>query len=242
MGVFAARSPGFTDDLLLIDSTPIECARSRETVLRSALGEATGYGYCASHSRFFWGFRLHGIFALDGTPRALTLASPKRDERVVGLQLLARCRRAGGETLLADGAITSIVPVPGVAVLRGLACSAPGVCTAVGVADQDADAHGVVVRFTGGTPPQTLTVSGTDFLRMARCLPTGECIAVGDSAVPGFHGVIVRLTGYQARVAKVAAIQTLSGVTCPSSTLCWTVGSTGSSLFHSRLTLAPFGP
>jgi hypothetical protein len=102
MGVFAAQSPGFTDDLLLIDSTPVECARSRETVTRSALGEAAGYGYCASHSRFFWGFRLHAIFAPDGTPRALALASPNRDEREVGLELLARCPRTGGETLLGD--------------------------------------------------------------------------------------------------------------------------------------------
>jgi hypothetical protein len=102
MGVFAARSPGFTDDLLLIDSTPIECARSRETVTRSALGEAAGYGWCASHSRFFWGFRLHAIFAPDGTPRALSLASPNRDEREVGLELLARCERSGGEILVGD--------------------------------------------------------------------------------------------------------------------------------------------
>ncbi len=102
MGVFASTSPGYTDELLLIDSTPVECARSRETVKRSALGEAAGYGYCPSHSRWFWGFRLHGIFAPDGTPRALALAAPNRDERTVGIELLARCRRAGGETLLGD--------------------------------------------------------------------------------------------------------------------------------------------
>lgn len=102
MGVFASQSPGFNDDLLLIDSTPVECARSRETVKRSALGDAADYGYCASHSRYFWGFRLHAIFAPDGTPRALALASPKRDEREVGLELLARCQRRGGETLLGD--------------------------------------------------------------------------------------------------------------------------------------------
>ena len=60
MGVFAAASPGFADDLLLCDSTPVECGRSRETALRSALGEVAGYGYCAAHSRFFWGLRLHG--------------------------------------------------------------------------------------------------------------------------------------------------------------------------------------
>jgi hypothetical protein len=58
IGVFAAQSPGYHDDLLLIDSTPLECARSVETVRRSALGDAADYGYCASHSRFFWGFRL----------------------------------------------------------------------------------------------------------------------------------------------------------------------------------------
>jgi transposase len=102
MGVFASQSPGYNDDLLLIDSTPIECARSRETAKRSALGDAADYGYCASHSRFFWGFRLHAIFAPDGTPRALMLASPKRDEREVGLELLARTRHHGGEILLAD--------------------------------------------------------------------------------------------------------------------------------------------
>ncbi len=102
MGIFATQSPGSEDDLLLIDSTPVECARSRETVRRSALGDAADYGWCASHSRYFWGFRLHAIFAPDGTPRALTLASPKRDEREIGLELLARCPRQGGETLLGD--------------------------------------------------------------------------------------------------------------------------------------------
>ena len=40
MASFAGESPGCGDDLLLIDSTPVECARSRETVKRSALAEA----------------------------------------------------------------------------------------------------------------------------------------------------------------------------------------------------------
>jgi Transposase DDE domain len=102
MEVFASNSPGFYDDLLLVDSTPIECARSRETVKRSALGDAADYGYCASHSRFFWGFRLHAIFAPDGTPRAITVASPKRDEREVAIELLARTRREGSVTLIGD--------------------------------------------------------------------------------------------------------------------------------------------
>jgi len=102
MGIFASQSPGAHDDLLLIDSTPVPCARSRETVRRSALGDAADYGYCASHSQYFWGFRLHAIFSPDGTPRALQLTSPKVDEREVALKLLARCRRQGGEILLGD--------------------------------------------------------------------------------------------------------------------------------------------
>jgi hypothetical protein len=102
MSVFARQSPGFYDDLLLIDSTPVECARSRETVKRSALGDAADYGYCRSHSRFFWGFRLHLLAAPDGTPRAVTVASPKRDEREVALELLARTHRQGPVTLIGD--------------------------------------------------------------------------------------------------------------------------------------------
>jgi hypothetical protein len=92
MAHFAQQSPGSRDELLLIDSTPVECARSRETVKRSALADLADYGWCASHSRYFWGFRLHLLAAPDGTPRALELASPKRDEREVGLELLARCQ------------------------------------------------------------------------------------------------------------------------------------------------------
>ncbi|HTZ85083.1 MAG TPA: IS982 family transposase [Solirubrobacteraceae bacterium] len=102
LGVFADQSPGSESRTLLVDSTPVECARSRETVKRSALGDAADYGYCRSHSRFFWGFRLHAIFAADGTPRALALTSPKIDEREVALGLLARVRREGGEIVIGD--------------------------------------------------------------------------------------------------------------------------------------------
>jgi hypothetical protein len=102
MSAFASQSPGFYDDLLLVDSTPVECARSPETVKRSALGDAADYGYCARHSRFFWGFRLHAIFAPDGILRAVTVASPKRDERDIALELLARTRRQGTVTRIGD--------------------------------------------------------------------------------------------------------------------------------------------
>jgi hypothetical protein len=100
---FARHSPGFYDDIALVDSTPVECARSVETTRRSQLAYAADYGYCASHSRFFWGFRLHAIFAPDGTPRALALTSPKIDEKTVCLQLVARLERQPGQTLILIG-------------------------------------------------------------------------------------------------------------------------------------------
>ena len=69
---------------------------------RSQLADAADYGWCASRSRYFWGFRLHAIFSPDGTPRALELCSPKINERDIGLVLLDRCQRRGGEILLGD--------------------------------------------------------------------------------------------------------------------------------------------
>ncbi|MCJ7797266.1 MAG: transposase, partial [Thermoleophilia bacterium] len=54
----------------------------------------------------------------DGTPRALTLASPNRDEREVGLELLARCRRRGGEILLGDKGYAGREFADGVAELK----------------------------------------------------------------------------------------------------------------------------
>src|SRR2546430_2431028 len=99
---FARDSPGFHDDLVLVDSTPVECARSVETTRRSQLADAADYGSCTSHSRYFWGFRLHGLFALDGSPRALALTSPKTRERETCLALLQRVQRAGPLTLIGD--------------------------------------------------------------------------------------------------------------------------------------------
>jgi hypothetical protein len=102
MGVFAEQSPGFRDDLLLVDSTPVPCAQSRETVKRSQLADAAGYGYCAAHSRRYWGFRCHLLAAPDGTPRAFCLADPARGEREVALELLARTRREASCVLVCD--------------------------------------------------------------------------------------------------------------------------------------------
>ena len=77
------------DDVWVVDSTPVECARSRETVKRSDLAGWAVYGYCASHSRFFWGLRLHLVCTLQGLPVGWALSGAKADEREVLEQILA---------------------------------------------------------------------------------------------------------------------------------------------------------
>ena len=71
----------WSDDVWVVDSTPVECGRSRETVRRSDVAGWAEYGYCASHSRFFWGLRLHLVCTLSGLPVLFAIAGAKADER-----------------------------------------------------------------------------------------------------------------------------------------------------------------
>jgi hypothetical protein len=86
----AAGTSLWSDDVWVVDSTPVECARSRETVKRSELAGWAQYGYCASHSRWFWGLRLHLVCTLHGLPVGYALAGAKADERQVLLGILGR--------------------------------------------------------------------------------------------------------------------------------------------------------
>ncbi len=101
IGMFAQDSPGHHDTMVLIDSTPVECGRSVDTARRSDLAPACAHHYSRSHSRWFWGMRLHMLAAPDGTPRAVILASADAKERDVALRLFARGLH-GGELVIAD--------------------------------------------------------------------------------------------------------------------------------------------
>jgi hypothetical protein len=94
-------SPSFHDGLRLLDSTPVPCGQSRETVKRSEFAGYAGYGYCRSHSRWFWGFRLYLICAADGMPIGWELAAANVGERVVATEMLDRVTVAG-HTVIAD--------------------------------------------------------------------------------------------------------------------------------------------
>jgi hypothetical protein len=101
IGVFAQQSPGYWDDIVLLDSTPVECGRSVETAKRSELAPACAHHYSRSHSRWFWGMRLHLLAAPDGTPRAAILASADQKERDVALRLFPLGLH-GGELVICD--------------------------------------------------------------------------------------------------------------------------------------------
>ena len=87
LATLARDCPSYTDDVWLVDSTPVECGRSRETVKRSDMAGHASYGYCASHSRWFWGLRLHLIATPSGLPVAYALTSATTNERDTALAM-----------------------------------------------------------------------------------------------------------------------------------------------------------
>lgn len=97
----ACASGAADDDVWLLDSTPLPCAASRQTVRRSDLAGFASYGYCRSHSRYFWGCRLHLVCDLDGHPVSYALTAANAAEREVAEDLLQPLLRHG-QTLIAD--------------------------------------------------------------------------------------------------------------------------------------------
>jgi hypothetical protein len=88
-----ARDTDFwLDTVWITDSTPVPCGMSRPTVKRSDLAGWAGYGYCASHSRFFWGLRLYLVCTPAGMPILWALANPKLGEREVLTAMLEEAR------------------------------------------------------------------------------------------------------------------------------------------------------
>ena len=98
----------WSDDVWVVDSTPVECGRSRETAKRSALAGWAQYGYCASHSRYFWGLRLHLVCTLHGLPVGWALTGAKADERhalhdiLASVPMPAAVRAGGRQTVIGD--------------------------------------------------------------------------------------------------------------------------------------------
>lgn len=103
VNALAFGSATFCDRLWLLDSTPVPCGQSRETTRRSALAGHAAYGYCRSHSRFFWGFRLFLLCTPDGMPVGFELAAANIPERQAAAEILERVSVAGRVVLCDKG-------------------------------------------------------------------------------------------------------------------------------------------
>jgi hypothetical protein len=72
----ADHTPGSAEMVRLMDATPVPCGQSAITAKRSNLYGWAGYGYCPSHSRWYWGSKLLIICTCGGTVTGFGLANP----------------------------------------------------------------------------------------------------------------------------------------------------------------------
>jgi hypothetical protein len=102
----ADATPATAELLRLMDATPVPCGTSAVTAKRSDLFGYAGYGYCASHSRWYWGCKLLLICTCDGTVTGFSLANPKlhgeRDQARQTLERQPTNRPAPGTAVVTD--------------------------------------------------------------------------------------------------------------------------------------------
>lgn len=97
----AAETAGASDDLRLLDTTPLPCGQSIETTRRSQLAPWAGFGYSSAHSRRYWGFKLILLCAPDGTIVDFDLVAANTGERDAALALL-QANPIEGTTIICD--------------------------------------------------------------------------------------------------------------------------------------------
>ena len=110
----------WNDDTWVMDSTPVECGRSRPPAPRSDLAGWASCGYCASHSR--WGLCLHLVCPPAALPITFVLTNPQ-------------VRRARGGTDLFETEPTLLRPGQRTLLTRGIALAS---CALGGDADWEA--------------------------------------------------------------------------------------------------------
>ncbi len=102
----ADHTPATAETLRLMDATPVPCGHSVITARRSDLYGWAGYGYCPSHSRWYWGAKLLLMCTCDGTVTGFCLANPKlygeREQARQMLQHQPANRPAPGTAVVTD--------------------------------------------------------------------------------------------------------------------------------------------
>jgi len=102
----ADATPATAEMLRLMDATPVPCGQSAVTARRSDLYGYAGYGYCPSHSRWYWGCKLLLVCTCDGTVTGFSLANPKlageRDQARQTMERQPANRPAPGSIVVTD--------------------------------------------------------------------------------------------------------------------------------------------
>jgi hypothetical protein len=102
----ASHTPASAELVRLLDATPVPCGQSVVTARRSGLCGWAGYGYCPSHSRWYWGTKLMLMCTCEGSVTGFGLANPKlHGERDQARQMLTgqpANRPAPGTAVVAD--------------------------------------------------------------------------------------------------------------------------------------------
>jgi hypothetical protein len=88
----AVACPSWCDQWRLLDATAVPCGASRETVKRSELAGWAGYGYDASHHRFYWGLKLY-LLATPGGDAGCLVPGESEPRRASGRRGAAGPRR-----------------------------------------------------------------------------------------------------------------------------------------------------
>ncbi|MDR2378429.1 MAG: hypothetical protein LBD70_03245, partial [Bifidobacteriaceae bacterium] len=95
----ARSTDQWSDGLWLADSTPVERGRSKTTVKRSEMAGDAQYGYRASHTRHFWGMRLHLPARPSGLIVSHALTGAKADQRDTLVSILSGLERRPGQII-----------------------------------------------------------------------------------------------------------------------------------------------
>ena len=103
----AAETLGSSDDLRLLDTTPVPCGQSIQTTRTSELAPWAGFGYCPAHSRRYWGFKLVLLCAPDGTIVDFDLVAANTPEREAALALL-QANEIAGTIVISDKGIAGV--------------------------------------------------------------------------------------------------------------------------------------
>ena len=108
ISLLAEHHPDAHASFLLLDTTPVPTGRSIPTLHRSELVGSASVGYCASHTRWYIGYKLVLFAAPDGFPLAYDLVPAGTNDLTAARAVLPDVPALSGRTVLGDRAFRGL--------------------------------------------------------------------------------------------------------------------------------------